>query len=99
MCKTQAAQCTPVLATTHNPATLTALGAKQLQGVVICFQDREQGASRLMPLLEVPRADVLLEQCQLGDLVTRNIIERHLAPRFAESRRQKALEWLDSFGE
>jgi predicted ATPase len=88
-----------VLATTHNPATLNALDAEQLAGVVLCFWDGEQAASRLMPLLEVPRADVLFEQGQLGDLVTRNIVERHLAPRFTESQRHKALEWLDSLGD
>jgi len=88
-----------VLATTHNPATLNALDGEQLHGVVLCFWDREQAASRLTPLLEVPRADVLLEQGQLGDLVTRNIVERYLAPRFSESQRHAALEWLDSLGE
>jgi hypothetical protein len=88
-----------VLATTHNPATLNILDVEQLDGVVLCFWDREQAASRLMPLLEVPRADVLLEQGQLGDLVTRNIVERHLAPRFVESQKHRALEWLDSLGE
>lgn len=88
-----------VLATTHNPATLNALDGEQLHGVVLCFWDREQAASRLIPLLEVPRADVLLEQGQLGDLVTRNIVERYLAPRFSESQRHRALEWLDSLGE
>ncbi len=87
-----------VLATTHNPATLNALSAEQLKGVVLCFWDREQAASCLMPLLEIPRADVLLEQGQLGDLVTRDIVERHLAPRFSESQRHKALEWLESLG-
>jgi len=87
-----------VLATTHNPATLNVLDTEQLDGVVLCFWDRQQATSRLMPLLEVPRADVLFEQGQLGDLVTRNIVERHLAPRFAESHRHKALEWLDSLG-
>jgi predicted ATPase len=88
-----------VLATTHNPATLNALNAQQLDGVALCFWDREQVGSRLIPLLEVPRADVLFEQGQLGDLVTRNIVERHLAPRFSETQRNKALEWLDSLGQ
>jgi len=88
-----------VLATTHNPATLNALDTDQLDGVVLCFWAREQAASRLIPLLEVPRTDVLFEQGQLGDLVTKNIVERHLAPLFTESQRHKALEWLDSLGE
>ena len=88
-----------VLATTHNPATLNVLDGVQLKGVVLCFWDRENGSSRLVPLLEVPRVDVLLEQGQLGDLVTRNLVERHLVPRFTESQKRKALEWLDSLAD
>jgi predicted ATPase len=88
-----------VLATTHNPATLNALDAEQLKGVVVCFWDREGGSSRLVPLLEVPRADVLLEQGQLGDLVTRDVVQRHLLPNFSETQKRKALEWLESLSQ
>lgn len=88
-----------VLATTHNPATLNSLHGEQLHGVVLCFRDHGQATSRLTPLLDVPRSDVLLEQGQLGDLVTRNIVERYLAPQFSESQRHKALKWVESLGE
>lgn len=85
-----------VLVTTHNPATLDGLTREQLEGVVLCFWDREKKASRLVPLLELPRADVLLERGHLGDLVTRRVLEQHLMPGFEEAQKAKAQEWLDS---
>lgn len=85
-----------VLCTTHNPATLDGLTREQLEGVVLCFWDRARKASRLIPLLELPRADVLLERGQLGDLVTRRVLEQHLVPGFEEDQKAKAQEWLDS---
>lgn len=85
-----------VLCTTHNPATLDGLTPEQLEGVVLCFWDRARKASRLIPLLELPRADVLLERGQLGDLVTRRVLEQHLVAGFEEDQKAKAQEWLDS---
>jgi predicted ATPase len=85
-----------VLVTTHNPATLDGLTREQLEGVVLCFWDRAKKSSRLVPLLELPRADVLLERGHLGDLVTRRVLEQHLMPGFEESQKAKAQEWLDS---
>ena len=85
-----------VLVTTHNPATLDGLTREQLEGVVLCFWDRAKKASRLVPLLELPRADVLLERGHLGDLVTRRVLEQHLMPGFEETQKARAQEWLDS---
>ncbi|HEX8822755.1 MAG TPA: ATP-binding protein [Archangium sp.] len=85
-----------VLVTTHNPATLDGLTREQLQGVVLCFWDREKKASRLVPLLKLPRADVLLERGHLGDLVTRRVLEQHLMPGFEAAQKAKAQDWLDS---
>jgi predicted ATPase len=85
-----------VLATTHNPATLDGLTPEQLKGVVLCVWDRTRKASRLVPLLELPRADVLLERGHLGDLVTRRVLEQHLMPGFEDDQKAKAKEWLDS---
>jgi len=85
-----------VVCTTHNPATLNGLSTEEMKGVVLCFWERGTGASRLMPLLQLPRADVLLERGQLGDLVTRRVLEQHLLPNFEERQKAKAKEWLDS---
>ncbi len=85
-----------VLVTTHNPATLNALQEEQLDGVVLCVWDKEQKAFKFVRLSEVPRYDELLEQGRLGDLVTRRVVEQYLAPKFEETRKEKALNWLRS---
>jgi hypothetical protein len=82
------------LCTTHNPATLDALTREQLERVVVAFLDKAQGASRLVPLLKLPRADILLERGHLGDLVTRRVLEQHLLPDMEERARDDAEAWL-----
>jgi hypothetical protein len=39
----------------------------------------------------------LLSRGQLGDLVTRQIIDTYLAPNFEQDRKEKALAWLANF--
>lgn len=85
-----------VLVTTHNPATLNALQPDQLDGVVLCVRDRAEEAYKLIRLDDLPRCDELLERGNLGDLVTRRIVEHHLAPNFEANHKQKALEWLEN---
>ncbi len=85
-----------ILCTTHNPATLDSLTPEQLSGVVVAYWNEEQKASQLIRLLDLPRADVLLERGHLGDLVTRRIIEQHLMPGFEEKQQEEARAWLKS---
>ena len=59
-----------VLITTHNPATLNALPPEQLEGVVLCMGEK------LVRLYDLPRYPELLERGQLGELVTRRVIEQ-----------------------
>ena len=86
-----------VLVTTHNPATLNALKAKHLEGVILCEWDKTQQTSRLLRFSELPYQDELLERGKLGDLVTQKIIDRYLAPDFESTRKAKALAWLANF--
>lgn len=85
-----------VLVTTHNPATLNELEQVQLDSVVLCFWDKAQRSSRLVPLMQLPRADVLLERGHLGDLVSRQVVEQYLEPNYEERHKQKAKAWLDA---
>ncbi len=85
-----------VLVTTHNPATLNALEPEQLDGVVFCTWNKEKQTSELIKLHDIPRWDELLEKGQLGNLVTRRVVERYLAPNFEENRQKRALELLES---
>jgi predicted ATPase len=77
-----------VVVTTHNPATLNALSFEQIEGVILCTGDK------LMRLYDLPRYPELLERGQLGELVTRRVIEQYLAPNFEQERQKEALEWL-----
>ena len=85
-----------VLVTTHNPAALDALSEEQLDGVVLCAWDPTQKATNLVRLKDLPRSDQLLESGRLGDLVTRRVIERYLAPDFEERFQERAEKWLAS---
>lgn len=85
-----------VLVTTHNPATLDALPHEQLAGVLICHWKQVEKVAAVTPLLELPRADELLEQGRLGDLVTRRVVETYLAPESDEERDANVERWLRS---
>jgi predicted ATPase len=83
-----------VLVTTHNPATLNVLSQEQLKGVVLCAWDNVAGGAKLVKLLQLPRYEELLERGQLGDLVTRQVIDQYLLPNVEQQHQEKALKWL-----
>lgn len=85
-----------VLVTTHNPATMNNLTTEQMKGVVLCTWSEEKQAADLVELDSLPRSDELLERGQLGDLVSRRVIEQYLAPEFEEQHRQKVLDWVEA---
>ena len=85
-----------VLVTTHNPATMNNLTAEQIKGVVLCTWSKEKEAADLVELMQVPRSDELLERGQLGDLVSRRVLEQYVAPEFEEQRRKKMLAWIEA---
>lgn len=85
-----------VLVTTHNPATMNNLTPEQMKGVVLCTWSEEKQAADLVALDSLPRSDELLERGQLGDLVSRRVIEQYLAPEFEEQHRQKVLDWVEA---
>jgi len=69
---------------------------RQLESVVLCYYDYPSNTSHLIPLTDLPRAEVLLERGSLGDLVTRRVLEQHLTPNFDEDQKRKAQAWLES---
>lgn len=84
-----------VLVTTHNPATMNNLTTEQLEGVVLCTWSKVKEAADLIRLVELPRYEELVERGTLGDLVSRRILEQHLAPGFEEQHRKKVAEWIE----
>ncbi len=92
-CKTRGIR---VLATTHNPAALSALTPEQLRGVAVSSYSPQLGAAQITPLLSLPDADILLSEGPLGELATEGRIQEYLDPEHAEKRKQSALKWLES---
>jgi energy-coupling factor transporter ATP-binding protein EcfA2 len=84
-----------VLVTTHNPATLNGLSNEQLEGVLLCYRNAAENCQKMMRLADLPRYDEVLESGRLGDLVTRDVLSKYLAPDFEEKRKSDILNWLD----
>lgn len=85
-----------VLATTHNPATLDCLDEAQLSSVVVAYFNQATDTGELQRLVDLPRAEALLEPGLLGGLVTRQTLDRFLGPDAAETQQGKIRQWLSS---
>ncbi len=85
-----------VLATTQNPATLNALTAEQLDGVLLVVPDPAKKFARLLPIKELPGYIEFVEQGRLGDLITRRVYERHLGTDYEGERTKDIEEWLEA---
>jgi predicted ATPase len=64
------------LATTHSPAILSALEARDHEGVVVCDRDHASGVSRLRRLVDLPAYTRAMASGTLGEAVTRSALER-----------------------
>jgi hypothetical protein len=85
-----------VLVTTHNPALLDAIPDREIQHVVACYRDPDEGDSRLVMLGKLEQFPALVARGSLGELVVRGILERALRnPESEDQRKQSALRWLD----
>ncbi len=84
-----------VLLTSHNPALLDALPDGSLGDVLCCYRDHELGDSRIVRLGDLDRFPELMAQGTLGELVTRQVLDRFLKDKTTpEERKQAALSWL-----
>lgn len=84
-----------VLLTSHNPALLDALPDESLGDVLCCYRDPELGDSRIVRLGDLDRFPELTAQGTLGELVTRQILDRFLKDKTTpEGRKQAALSRL-----
>ena len=87
-----------VLLTSHNPALLDALPDDSLGDVLCCYRDPEFGDSRIVRLGDLARFPELMAQGTLGELVTKQVLDRFLKDKTTpEERKQSALSWLDGF--
>lgn len=85
-----------VLLTSHNPALLDALPDESLGDVLCCYRDPELGDSRIVRLGDLERFPELMAQGTLGELVTRQVLDRFLKDKTTqEERKQAALSWIE----
>lgn len=85
-----------ILLTSHNPALLNALPYDALPDVVCCYRDRTEGDSRLVRLGDLPKYPAIMAQGTLGELVTRQVLDRYLHDTTtADEEKAAALDWLE----
>jgi predicted ATPase len=85
-----------VIATTHNPATMNALTAEQLDLVLLLVSGAASNTARLVKLRDLPGSVEFVERGRLGDLVTRRIYEEHLRPDYEKERRKGIEDWVNA---
>ena len=73
-----------IVATTHNPALLDALGPEMVPFVVVAHRDPESGDSKLTLLEDVTNLPKLMAQGRLGAVATSGALERSLNPPSSE---------------
>ena len=71
-----------VLATTHNPALLDAMGTEMVPFITVAHRDRETGHSRLVLLEDIKQLPKLLAQGSIGRLSSKGLIEQALQQSF-----------------
>ena len=67
-----------VLATTHNPALLDAMGTEMVPFITVAHRDRKTGHSVLVLLEDIKQLPKLLAQGTVGRLSSRGLIEKSL---------------------
>lgn len=74
-----------VLATTHNPALLDAMGGEMLPFITVAHRDAHSGYSVLTPLEDIAQLPKLMAQGPVGRLSSLGAIEKALADEPAET--------------
>lgn len=71
-----------VLATTHNPALLDAMGTEMVPFITVAHRDRKTGHSGLILLEDIKQLPKLLAQGTVGRLSSKGLIEKSLQQSF-----------------
>lgn len=67
-----------VLATTHNPALLDAMGTEMIPFITVAFRDKDTGYSKLILLENIKQLPRLLSEGTIGKLSSKGLIEKTL---------------------
>lgn len=71
-----------VLATTHNPALLDAMGPEMVPFITVAHRDQKTGHSQLILLEDIKQLPKLLSQGSIGKLSSKGLIEQSLQQSF-----------------
>lgn len=71
-----------ILATTHNPALLDAMGTEMVPFITVAYRDRKTGHSALILLEDIKQLPKLLAQGTVGRLSSKGLIEKSLQQSF-----------------
>jgi len=71
-----------VLATTHNPALLDAMGTSMVPFITVAHRDKTSGHSNLVLLENIDQLPKLLAQGTIGKLSSRGLIEKSIQQSF-----------------
>lgn len=71
-----------ILATTHNPALLDAMGTEMVPFITVAHRDRKTGHSVLVLLEDIKQLPKLLAQGTIGRLSSKGLIEKSLQQSF-----------------
>ncbi len=74
-----------IIATTHNPALLDALGPEMVPFVIVAHRDPDSGDSKLTLLEDVANLPKLMARGRLGAIATSGALERSLNPSTSEN--------------
>lgn len=67
-----------ILATTHNPALLDAMGPEMIPFITVAHRDRATGASKLVLLENIKELPRMLAEGSIGKLSSKGLIEKSL---------------------
>jgi AAA15 family ATPase/GTPase len=85
-----------VVLSSHNPALLDALPDESIPNVVFCYRSVKDGSSELVQIGDLERYPELLVQGDLGELVTKGILERFVKRSVEPNKRiREALDYLE----
>jgi predicted ATPase len=76
--KSQASLDRQVMATTHSPVVMAWLQPDDYKSTFLCTRDEETGASRIIPLSEVPNIISIVEKQSIGELLAEGWLEEAL---------------------
>jgi predicted ATPase len=76
--RSQASQDRQVMATTHSPVVLAWLKPSDYSTTFFCTRDEETGASRIVPLNEVPKFESIVQKQSIGELFAEGWLEEAL---------------------